>query len=343
MCREKATTLARRYGFPYRSVARHAKLPIPRADDPILADGRKNNPGRPRKLTPRDSRNIIRAIPKLRENEKVSFTVRDVRRVSNLPTVPRETVNKCINKNGYRKRHCRKKGLLNKKDFKKRFEYAKRELSNRPLNFYKDEISFYWDGVNFAHKFNPQQSVKNSPRMAFRLPSEGLDITGPGRKEGVAGRVVVFFVGISYGQGVVYCERLDERINAASLTRLIENTFPQTFTRVGKGRKFLMDNCPSQSSRMVATALEGIGAEKVPIPPRSPDLNPIENMFNNTRKKLEDDAIQRQITHESFEEFAARVRQTLLSTPIEEIDVLIANMRRRLRAVITRRGKKTSY
>ena len=236
-----------------------------------------------------------------------------------------------------------KKGVLTKKDYKKRLDYARRELSNRPLNFFKDEISFFWDGVSFAHKVNPHQSIMNSPRYAFRKACEGLDITGPGRKEGVAGKVVKYFVGISYGQGVVYCERLDERINAASLTNLIETTFPQTFDRVGKGRKFIMDNCPSQSSRMVANALERMGAEKVPIPPRSPDLNPIENMFHTVRKNIDRDAIENQITQETFGQFAERVRQTILSTPIDEIDVLIANMRHRLRAVIRRRGKRTYY
>ena len=106
---EKATALARRYDFSYRSVARHAKLPIPAAHDIILPDRRKNNPGRPRKLSERDRRSIIRSIPKLREDKKVSFTVRDVQRVSNFVATPRVTVNKCLNKHGYRKRSCRKR------------------------------------------------------------------------------------------------------------------------------------------------------------------------------------------------------------------------------------------
>ena len=159
----------------------------------------------------------------------------------------------------------------------------------------------------------------------------------------MAGRTVTFFVGISYGQGVVYCERLDERINAHSLTRLVETTFPETFDRVGKGREFLMDNCPSQSSRMVTTALENMGAEKIPIPARSPDCNPIENMFNNVRKELEADAMRLNITSETFEEFGQRVRRTLLATSVAEIDATIGNMRHRLREVIARRGKRTRY
>ena len=41
----------------------------------------------------------------------------------------------------------------------------------------------------------------------------------------------------------------------------------------------VMDNDPSQRSMVAKDALQEIGAELVEIPARSPDLNPIENIF----------------------------------------------------------------
>ena len=43
------------------------------------------------------------------------------------------------------------------------------------------------------------------------------------------------------------------------------------------------------------------------IPSRRPDLNPIENVFNSVTVKLNNDALEKEITKESFEEFSRRV------------------------------------
>ena len=49
---------------------------------------------------------------------------------------------------------------------------------------------------------------------------------------------------------------------------------------------FVQDGDPSQNSKAAKTALDKIGAVQFSIPPRSPDLNPIENAFNLVEKKI---------------------------------------------------------
>jgi transposase len=51
---------------------------------------------------------------------------------------------------------------------------------------------------------------------------------------------------------------------------------------------------------MATKALEDIVAEMHVIPPRSPDLNPVENMFHIVKNDLERQAICENITAESF-------------------------------------------
>jgi len=44
-------------------------------------------------------------------------------------------------------------------------------------------------------------------------------------------------------------------------------------------RIFIMDNVPCQNSKIAKAAIKGIGTALLKILPRSPDLNPIENIF----------------------------------------------------------------
>ena len=52
-----------------------------------------------------------------------------------------------------------------------------------------------------------------------------------------------------------------------------------------------------------------VGAKKFSIPARSPDMNPIENMFNYVTIKLHEESFNRNITLENFVEYSARVKK----------------------------------
>jgi hypothetical protein len=49
-----------------------------------------------------------------------------------------------------------------------------------------------------------------------------------------------------------------------------------------------MDNCPCQNSKVALLALDSIECTQHKIPARSPDLNPIENIFHVVKKQLEE-------------------------------------------------------
>ena len=84
---------------------------------------------------------------------------------------------------------------------------------------------------------------------------------------------------------------------------------------------FVQDADPSQNSK--AAKQDKTGAVQFSIPPRSPDLNPIENAFSLVEKKLSSDAVKCSISKESYAKFGERVENTLLSYPIEPIDNFI--------------------
>ena len=104
-----------------------------------------------------------------------------------------------------------------------------------------------------------------------------------------------------------------------------------------------MGNDPSQTSKVALSALENIEAELHKIPPRSPDLNPIENIFHVVKSMLRREAIARNIVSETFEEFQTRVLLALDSVPVDLIDRAIESMPKCIQAVLDSKGHRTKY
>ena len=101
-------------------------------------------------------------------------------------------------------------------------------------------------------------------------------------------------------------------------------------------RKWLQDGDPSQNSAAAKKAMREVNSDLFSIPPRSPDINPIENFFNLVRRRLETDAITREITKETYEEFESRVKRTMSDLPLSSINKTIESMPKRLQEIIKR-------
>ena len=80
-----------------------------------------------------------------------------------------------------------------------------------------------------------------------------------------------------------------------------------------KAKRILVDDDPSQNSKVVMAAIQQINGKFFRIPARSPDLDPIENLFHLARKNLNIDARSRHITTETMEQFAVGVQCTLMN------------------------------
>jgi len=80
----------------------------------------------------------------------------------------------------------------------------------------------------------------------------------------------------------------------------VNEHFAKIFTASGKKcNVFLQDGDPSQNSARAVKEITELGYTIMSIPPRSPDLNPIENIFNI----FSTDAIKKNITSETKESF----------------------------------------
>jgi len=129
------------------------------------------------------------------------------------------------------------------------------------------------------------------------------------------------------------------------MVRIVDEHFPQAFENSidPKGKRFLTDNCPRQTCKVAMAAYDRVNAKVFRIPPRSPDLNPIENFFHLVTNKLKEDALQQNITHETKLQFSERVIRTMKDFPVEKINNLIGSMDKRIEMVIKAKGKRIRY
>ena len=85
------------------------------------------------------------------------------------------------------------------------------------------------------------------------------------------------------------------------------------------------------------------GATLLSIPPRSPDINPIENHFHLVRRELDRQAISENKVYETYNEFATRVINTFTSFPTQTTDNIIDSMEKRMCSIISRKGQRINY
>lgn len=324
--------------YPRSSIYRICKQNVNQIDQRMFN-------GCPSAITERTSRRIQSAVAELRaENGNSGFSAQDVRVRSGVVEVSRRTVSRHLNHLGYRVRHLRKKGILSKADKVKRLCFSRREKM-RDASFFKEKIFLYFDGVSFAYKKNPMLNAMRTGTMGYRKSSEGCSVTCAGAKEGTGGKCAHYYVGISYGEGVSLClNKGTEKLNGDKFALMVKEHFPHLIEKLrNKGKLCLMDNCPVQNSKKAKDAFAEVQCNVYSIPPRSPDLNPIENIFSIVRRNLRKEAIAKKITSESFNSFCQRVEATFYNISKRVVNNCIGSMPKRLDLVYETKGNRINY
>ena len=199
--------------------------------------------------------------------------------------------------------------------------------------------------MSFAFKTNPFDQAQAPGSRMWRKPSQGLKrgCTSKGKKEGTGGKYVKLIVAISHGKGLVKCHPY-ERMSGEFFADFIRSHFDQMFEDADKdSTTWVQDGDPSQNSRMARDAMREVKSNLLSIPARSPDINPIENIFHIVNRSLQKDAIDKRIQREKIEDFQQRVVSALHAIPTAIIDKTIASMAGRLKKIIEKRGGRIKY
>ena len=125
---------------------------------------------------------------------------------------------------------------------------------------------------------------------------------------------------MSYDKGFIICDWY-EKLNGENFARYADQNFPTIFRKSYSpdGNVFLEDRDPSQNSALVTEVLNDMCVVRFCIASCSPDCHPIEKLFSLMEWQLRKEAINQNITHESYEPFVDRVKRALLNYPIEAI------------------------
>ena len=338
----KGDELCRR--FPQMSRAniyKHARKPL----GTDFVDGRKHNSGRPRKINVGLQRRVMREVNLLTMNGE-AWTSKDIQtNIGAQNTCCNRTIRRALNRAGIKYLHLRKKGVLLPRDLRRRLRFARKCQRLLQPVFWKQGISIYLDGVGFEWKSNPCKSVPGTRTMGWRKVTQGLDHnhTAKGKKEGK--KNASFYVGISYNRGVVVCKAFTGKMNAQKYQEAIVPAIVKGMSKSinPTAKRLLQDNCSIMNSQLVVEALEDNQIIRFKIPPRSPDINCIENVFHAMRKAIQRDAVRRNIQKESFRQFQARCARIIREFDVTYINKVISSMPNRIALVKKRNGQRIRY
>ena len=153
-----------------------------------------------------------------------------------------------------------------------------------------------------------------------------------------------FFVVISLGKGICYCKHY-KKLSGTIFAEFIVNIFIEIFKKSCNtaGNVIVQAGDPCQNSKAAKTAIDKMGPLQFSIPPHSPDLNPIENVFDLVTKKLSSHAVKHSIFKETYAKLVESVENTYLSYTAEPIDNIIKSMSKRISQVIQSKGHRLEY
>ena len=89
--------------------------------------------------------------------------------------------------------------------------------------------------------------------------------------------------------------------------------------------------------------MDSVGCRRFKIPPRSPDLNPIKNMFHLIGKHLKKLLLLKTWNIKLNEKFSRRAKKTVLNFPLDIINRTIESMPTRIDQVIKMNKQPTKY
>lgn len=225
-------------------------------------------------------------------------------------------------------RVSRKKPLLSKKNIKKRVDFAKTHKGNE-LSFWKNVL---WSDETKINRVGPDGRT-----FVHRPKNQALNIkyTQKTLKHG-GGNVMVWGAFSWHGVGPIV--KIVDKMDRFQYLSILKNTMePFAYENMPVKWTFMQDNDPKHSSNVVK---DWFLQEKIKVldwPAQSPDLNPIENLWNDVKTKVS------QKNYKNSTELWTGIQEAWYSIPKERCQKLVESMNRRCEAVIKNHGYSTKY
>ena len=185
-----------------------------------------------------------------------------------------------------------------------------------------------------------------------RLGSDGRKWTWKRAGEPLSDRLVegtlkfgggsLMFWGCMCWEGVGYGVKIDGKMDAELYTSILEDELMESLKWWNKEVEdilFQQDNDPKHTSKKAQELFKDHEMEVMRWPPQSPDLNPIEHLWKDSKKSINSYNRPPSGVFELWERAAEKWGEIIK----EQCQGLIQSMPRRLAAVIRARGGNTKY
>lgn len=290
----------------------------------------KPRSGRPSKLNDRDRRRVVGILRK--SKVKTAEAVRKEASASLHVKVCRNTIAKALKESGFVCRVKRKKPLLTKQHKQKRFAWAKKHetwtVDEWKNVIWSDETAFMLvNGEGREYCWTKQGDVLEE------------DHVKPTKKFG-GGKVMVWGC-ITY-EGMGFACKVDDIMDANLYSQILRGELMQTIDYYHLDHSeiiFQHDGDPKHTSNLAQETLNELGLDVMDWPAQSPDLNPIEHLWNHLKSKLKaNDRV-----FATKEEVWDEIQELMKDENRELCRKFIASMPRRVQAVIQAKGGYTKY
>jgi transposase len=301
---------------------------------------RKPGSGRPRVTTASEDRFLEVQCKRNRKATAVELA-RTIRKTDGTPKATARTVRNRLLECGFPARRSRKKPLLTKKQKKSRFQWAKD---------HKEWTIEQWSKVLWSDETYFTLFPRPGKQLVRRRPGEEMmsDCLSPTVKHG-GGKIMVW--GCFHASGVGLLRKvtgtMDQQQYHTILTRAVIPEIKKLTEQDVDGViwTFQHDNDPKHTAKKNKRYLENkqkegkINFNVLPWASQSPDLNPIEQIWNKLKDALRD----RPDRPSNLDQLFDFVNEEWKKLPQDYLRKLVESLPRRMIGVIKNHGGSTRY
>lgn len=328
-CTEEETRIVltmKEQGKSLRGIAKILGRSLRLVQNALAKKKSRETRGRPNKTSPETDRRIIVMAKKnpFISSKAISAEVGNV--------ISPATVRRRLQQAKLPGRIARKVPLMRKQNIKMRLSFAKEHLLWSGCEGEEKWRNILWSDETKINLFGNdcQRNVRRPTGKEFHVKFTKKTVKHGG------GNIMVWGCFSWYGVGPIH--RIENTMNAGGYREILQNVMlPYAKEKMPLQWTFQQDNDPKHSSKLVKNWFLETNTRVLSWPSQSPDLNPIENLWSDLKKRLSKEVFKNK------EDLWEKTQKIWYEIPVDTCQKLISSMPTRVEKVVKTRGGYTGY